>query len=306
MPLENFKTNKDSPINTLIIAGSLCLVCALVVSSAASALKKIQEANIVLDRKKNLLQVVGISPEELGDTTAIKKAFEDKFEIQIVDLDTGEFGESALEECYEAVTNFGKKMEKDGFEEKYDPFAMSKTKDALVCDEIPKGEDIAGIKYREKYSQVYIAKAEDGSPKLYVFPVRGYGLWSMMQGFLAVKPDFQTVEGLVFFEQKETPGLGGEVKSPGFLNQWPGKQLYADEGDVQIRVIKSADDDHSIDALSGATITSNGVTNAMKYWMGPNGFKNYIDRQKGIEPAAKPAEEETSANETLKNGVRNG
>jgi Na+-transporting NADH:ubiquinone oxidoreductase subunit C len=104
----------------------------------------------------------------------------------------------------------------------------------------------------------------------------------MMHGYLAVKPDFQTVEGLVFYEQAETPGLGGEVKSQKFKDAWPGKKLFADNGDVQIRVIKNApQDDHSIDALSGATITSDGVTNALDYWLGPEGFKPFIDRKKG-------------------------
>lgn len=303
MPLENFKKQKDSPINTLIIAGCLCLVCALVVSSAASALKSIQEANVVLDRKKNLLQVVKFPADKMQTADDINKAFEDNFDVQIVDLDTGEL---AADEAYEAVTEFGKKVQREGFDVRYNPVAISKTKSPIVADKLSKQEDIAGIKYREKFSQVFVYKGSDGQPQTYVFPVRGYGLWSMMEGFLAVEPDFQTVEGLVFVEHKETPGLGGEIKSPGFLNQWPGKQLYADEGDVQIRVIKSADDNHSIDALSGATITSNGVTNAMKYWMGPNGFKNYIDRKKGIEPAASPSEEKTSATENLETGVQNG
>lgn len=306
MPLENFKKQKDSPINTLVIAGCLCLVCALVVSSAASALKSIQEANVLLDRKKNLLEVVSFPAERLQDTDAINAAFKENFDVQIVNLDTGEYGESAADEAYEAVTEFGKNVEREGFALSYSPVAIAKTKSDIVADELSKEEDIAGIKYREKFSQVYIYKGDDGQPQTYVFPVRGYGLWSMMEGFLAVEPDFQTVEGLVFVEHKETPGLGGEIKSPGFLNQWPGKQLYADEGDVQIRVIKSADDNHSIDALSGATITSNGVTNAMKYWMGPNGFKNYIDRKKGIEPAAEPSEEKTSATEIIESGVQNG
>ena len=122
----------------------------------------------------------------------------------------------------------------------------------------------------------------------------------MMRGFLAVKPDFQTVEGIVFYDQAETPGLGAEVKSKLFTDEWPGKQLYTDNGEVQIRVIKNADDDHSISALSGATITSNGVTNAMKYWMGPAGFKNYIDRQKS------GGAKETSSVTTSVKGVNNG
>lgn len=280
MPLENIKKNKDSPLNTAIVAGSLCLVCALVVSTAASTLKEIQEKNIALDRRKNLLAVTKFAPETMKDSVSINSTYDENFDTLIIDMSTGE---EASEACLAAMKDIGKTWEDTKvLKLKYDQFKASKTKLKQVSDKIT-GDDPANIKYREKYSYVYRLKNSDDSTKIWVLPVRGYGLWSMMHGYLAIKPDFQTVEGLVFYDQAETPGLGGEVKSQRFKDAWPGKQLFAENGDVQIRVIKSAPDDgHSIDALSGATITSNGVTNAMKYWLGPEGFKPFINRQKGI------------------------
>lgn len=302
MPLENLKKNKDQPINTAIVAGGLCLVCALVVSTAASALKKTQEDNKTLDLKKNLLVVTGFGEEALASRTSIEETFAENFKPIIIDMETGE---EALEACKAALEAVGKNWSEDEVLKKYDQFAMAKTKQKAVSDPIEKSNDPANVKYREKFSHVYILKDENDQPKTYVFPIRGYGLWSMMRGFLAVKPDFQTVEGIVFYDQAETPGLGGEVKSERFVNQWPGKQIYTEGGDVQLRVIKGADDNHSIDALSGATITSNGVTNAMTYWMGPQGFKNFIDRQKGETPSS-GEETQTSASEKPKTGVQNG
>jgi len=300
MQLDEFKKNKDKPINTLLVAGTLCLICALVVSSASAALKSIQEANIALDVKKNLLAVTKFPAEKMASADLINQTFKDNFDVQIIKLESGE---EASEACLAAMKEIGKKdWTKDDIHEKYNQFLATKTKKPAVCEAIPAADDYANVKYREKFSHVYVLKNEDGSPKSYVFPVRGYGLWSMMRGFLSVKPDFQTVEGLVFYEQAETPGLGGEVKSEGFKKQWAGKQLYADNGDVQIRVIKNAEDNHSIDALSGATITSNGVTNAMRYWMGPFGFKKYIDLQK----AGGSNGQETSSMTVDGKGVNNG
>lgn len=299
MPLENIKKNKDSPINTAIVAGSLCLVCALVVSTAASALKKIQDENVSVDRMKNLLAVTQFPEETMASSEMIKSTFAENFDRVIIDMTTGEPAEEA---CLAAMQSIGKKWkDKEELILKYDQFLASKTKREEVAEKI-EGDDPAVIKYREKYSFVYILKnKDDGTPKTYVLPVRGYGLWSMMHGYLAIKPDFQTVEGLVFYDQAETPGLGGEVKSERFKNAWPGKKLFAENGDVQIRVIKSAPkDDHSIDALSGATITSNGVTNAMNYWLGPEGFKPYIDRQKSGSSTG------TTSVEIKTTGVENG
>ena len=102
----------------------------------------------------------------------------------------------------------------------------------------------------------------------------------MMKGYLAVEPDFQTIAGLTFYEQGETPGLGGEVMNPGWKAKWAGKKIY-DNAEVCICVVKGAgSSEFEVDGLSGATITSNGVSSMLEYWLGDEGFGPYIEKEK--------------------------
>ena len=288
--------DKDSLANTFTVATILCLVCALIVSASAVVLKPMQKRNAQLDRKKNILAVSGISPEEISKT-GIDELFNSRFEATIIDMDTGE---EASEACKAAMDSAGKVLD-DVVVEYEQSWASKSKKDedwaeddddlTAICKKLDKKEDICGIKYREKFSHVYTLKSADGKIEKYVFPVRGMGLWSMMHGYMAVEPDFQTVAGLTFYDQKETPGLGGEVMNPQWKKKWEGKQIY--EGDeVCLRVIKGdqSSNDYGVDGLAGATITSNGVTNMTEYWLGPSGFEPYIAKQKsgGSSPAVAP------------------
>ena len=108
-----------------------------------------------------------------------------------------------------------------------------------------------------------------------VLPVHGYGLWSVMYGFLALESDGSTVGGITFYDQKETAGLGGEVENPAWKAGWRGKQVFDDAGDIALRVVKGKamqGSAHDIDGLSGATLTSRGVQNLVAFWMGDHGF----------------------------------
>ncbi|MFQ3237076.1 MAG: Na+-transporting NADH:ubiquinone oxidoreductase subunit C, partial [Paraglaciecola sp.] len=113
-----------------------------------------------------------------------------------------------------------------------------------------------------------------------VLPVHGSGLWNLMYGMLAIDNDGNTVRELVYYDQKETPGLGGEVQNPEWKAKWEGKKLFKD-GEVAINVKKGADanNPYAVDALSGATLTSNGVQNTLDYWLGDNGFGPYLANQ---------------------------
>ncbi len=94
---------------------------------------------------------------------------------------------------------------------------------------------------------------------------------------------FKPSAGLTYYKQGETPGLGGEVDNPTWKKKWSGKKIYQD-GKVAIKVVKGtaeASNPYGVDGLSGATITSNGVSNMLKYWLGPDGFGPYIEKQKG-------------------------
>ena len=270
--------NKDSLSNTLIVATSLCLVCALVVSSAAVVLKPYQTKNAQLDRIKNILAVTGFTKADMDSAGGAKELYDERFDVKIVDLRTGE---EAPEQCKAAVEKARGRTIQNIYAE-YDQLWASKTPPAKgLSVALTKKEDPAGIKKREIYSQVFVLKNKAGDVERYVFPVRGNGLWSLMQGYLAVEPDFQTVAGLTFYQQAETPGLGGEVENKQWKKKWLKKQLYDGQGDVALKVIKGdqSQNPNGVDALSGATITSNGVTNMLEFWMGDDGFGPFIKRQ---------------------------
>jgi Na+-transporting NADH:ubiquinone oxidoreductase subunit C len=94
-----------------------------------------------------------------------------------------------------------------------------------------------------------------------------------MYGLLALKDDYDTVKGVTFYEHSETPGLGGEITNPNWVKTWEGKEVYGEDGNVQFEVVKGgAKGAHEIDALSGATLTSNGVEYLVQFWMGENGY----------------------------------
>jgi Na+-transporting NADH:ubiquinone oxidoreductase subunit C len=110
-----------------------------------------------------------------------------------------------------------------------------------------------------------------------------------MSGFVALDKDLNTVLGFGFYSHAETPGLGGEVDNPKWKQIWIGKKIYSETGEVKIDVIKghvddaTADAEYKVDGLSGATLTSNGVRNLMKFWMGDKGYKSFLANLKNGE-----------------------
>lgn len=136
---------------------------------------------------------------------------------------------------------------------------------------------------------MYLVEKE-GQLDSIILPVHGYGLWSTLYGFLALEGDLNTVVGLGFYSHAETPGLGGEVDNPQWKALWPGKKIY-EEGSwsPEIRLIKgnvdptSSSAPYQIDGLSGATLTSNGVTHLVQFWMGENGYAPFLKNLKAGE-----------------------
>ena len=121
----------------------------------------------------------------------------------------------------------------------------------------------------------------DNNLEKVILPVHGYGLWSTLYGFVALESDLNTIAGLGFYEHGETPGLGGEVDNPRWKALWEGKQAYR-EGNVAISVIKGAVNPQAstaawqVDGLSGATLTSKGVNNLVRFWLGQDGFAPFL------------------------------
>lgn len=268
--------SNDTTGKTLLVATVLCIVCSIVVSTAAVVLKPEQVANKVADKKRNILAAAGM----LEEGADIDKLFEN-IEIKFVDIQTGEYlTEENADEDWE------KAMLKDPA--RYDQRKAAKTPGQNI--KVPASEDIASIKRKAKYATVYLAKDESGEVKTIILPVHGYGLWSTLYGFLALETDTTTVVGLGFYEHAETPGLGGEVDNPKWKSIWPGKQVYGDQGSVKLEVVKGSVDpsdagsEHKVDGLAGATLTSRGVSNLIHYWLSDNGFGQYLEkvRAKGV------------------------
>jgi Na+-transporting NADH:ubiquinone oxidoreductase subunit C len=249
-------SSNDSTVKTLVVAFSLSIVCAIFVSTAAVMLQPAQEINKTLDRKRNILAAAGMLEEG--------KSVEEQFaqvSTRVVDLRTGKFVEDVDPQNYDQ---------------------RKAAKDPKASTDLSDEEDIANIGRRENYSLVYVVEDTSGELEKIILPVRGYGLWSTMYGFIALEQDANTVAGLGFYEHGETPGLGGEVDNPRWKAMWPGKQVYRD-GDVELGLIKGSVDsgsdnaDWQVDGLAGATLTSRGVTNLVHFWLGENGFEPFLN-----------------------------
>lgn len=249
------KFNKDSVGGTLTVVVLLSLICSLIVAGAAVLLKPTQDIQKQLDKQKNILQAAGLMQEK----TNVQETYAKFIEPKIVDLATGDY--------VEGVQNFD---------------ARVAAKDPETSVAINPADDKANIKVRAKYAEVYLVKDEAGKTTQVVLPMHGNGLWSIMYGFVAVQPDANTVNGITYYEQGETAGLGGEIANPNWQKNFVGKKLFNENNEVALRVGKgaSADKDHGVDGLSGATLTSNGVDGSFKYWFGQNGFGPYLAKFK--------------------------
>ena len=244
---------------TFFVAFLLCVVCSVLVSSAAVVLKPTQEANKVLDRKRNILSAAGL--EQNGQS--IDELFQN-IETKIVDLETGQYNEQIDPESYDFV---------------------AAASDPQMSVDIPASEDQAGIKRHARYIPVYLVRSKGDAVDKVILPVYGKGLWSTLYGFITLdRKDLNTIRSLLFYEHAETPGLGGEVDNPAWKALWKGKKAYGTDGDVEISVIRgsvdptAADAEHKVDGLSGATITSRGVEHLLRYWLSDNGYGAYLDR----------------------------
>ena len=247
-------SSHDTVGKTIKVALALCIVCSLVVSTAAVMLKPAQLANKELDRQRNILAAAGLLQEDVSVEEQFKQ-----ITTKVVDLRTGKFTDEV-----DAAN--------------YDQLAAAKDPDQSVSLD---AGDIAKVGRRENLVVIYLVETNGEVDKV-ILPIRGAGLWSTLYGFLALEGDANTVAGLGFYQHGETPGLGGEVDNPRWKSLWKGKQAYKD-GEAALGLIKgtvnpdNTDAAYQVDGLAGATLTANGVTNLVKFWLGENGFQSFLN-----------------------------
>lgn len=247
----------ESNVKTVGIALMVCLVCSLAVSTTVIGLKEVQMERLGSDLRATVLEVAGLSRPGANLDSLFKQ-----IETRVVDLSSGEYADA---------------IEPDEYDQR------TAVKDRKLSNPVSKKHDIAGIKRRARYAKVYLVREQDRLRCL-VLPVYGQGFLSTMYGFIALESDGNTVCGLKFYEEKETPGMGGEVEDPKWLVLWKGKHIYDEDGNLAIEVIHGKVDERSdrkvyeVDGLSGATMTSKGITNILHFWLGDLGFKKYLQK----------------------------
>tara|TARA_B100000575_G_scaffold260465_1_gene233468 strand:- start:535 stop:1308 length:774 start_codon:yes stop_codon:yes gene_type:complete len=248
----------ESIIKTVGVAFAVCLVCSLIVSSSAVSLRDLQEENKLNDKRIKILQVADI----YDPNQSISSQFE-KLESKFVDFDNG-----LILDKFEDINI-----------DEYDQIIA--TKNPSMSKPVPTSQDIAIIKNRENIGKIYILRDQNNTINKLILPIRGYGLWGTLYGYMSIEDDFNTVAGIEFYDHKETPGLGAEVDNLKWKSSWKGKKIYKNN-EVVLTVIKGKvdpmdlDNSYKVDGLSGATLTSRGVTNMVSYWFSDSGYANIL------------------------------
>ena len=276
-----FHAPKDSTRNIVGVAVALSIVCSVLVSGTAVLLRPLQLSNEKQYRQRIVLEVAGLLDPSVSDESVSKSDLDAMFsriEAHVVELASGDYVDTLDPATFDA---------------------QKASRDPSLSVAIPATQDIASIGQRAKYATVYLVREETGISTL-ILPVYGYGLWSTMYGFVAFEGDANTIRGLRFYQQAETPGLGGEVDNPRWRAQWQGKLAFDDQGQPKIEVIRgtvdtsvstatytgasatasASDTRYQVDGLAGSTLTGRGVTNLMHYWLGDEGFGPYLKRLK--------------------------
>ena len=250
--------HNDTLTKTFLVTIGLCLLCSLVVSTASVVLSPMQEKNRKNALNVSILQVAGIYRPDIP----VEEQFA-KVQTKVVDLNEG---------AYVDFPDVG------GF----DMVAAARNPDFGMP--LSKADDIAGISYLPRYAKIYLVSSEDGVDKI-VLPIYGYGLWSILYGFITLEADANTVYALQFYQHSETPGLGGRVDDPKWQALWKGKKVYAAGSNPQLSVVKgqvSMSDPlspYKVDGLSGATITGSGVDHMIDFWFGQMGYRKFLEKQ---------------------------
>ena len=211
-------------------------VFGLLLALAASALQERQQFNAEVNVKRNILVAVGLLERDA--------------EVELAEID-------AIYQ--ESVQSFA--VDPDGM------IVEGVSGESLDLEVVLQNPDTSQHRY-----PVFMVAEASGPPSAYAIPVFGKGLWSTLYGYLALEADLETVKGMTFYAHKETPGLGAEIETAWFQDNFVGKKIY-DAGELRtIQVVKglvedriAADDrEYYVDGISGATVTGRGVSNLLE------------------------------------------
>ena len=240
---ERKKININGNMYTFVYSVVIVVIVAVLLTIAATALKPAQQRNIEIEKKENILKTVG-KAEEAGTVQNKAQYIEDEYEKYIV-------------ESY-VVDESGNKIDGDAF--------ATELKVELAK---PAGE---------RRLPVFVYKNEEQIR--YIIQLYGKGLWGPIWGYVAFESDFNTIAGIALDHEGETPGLGAEITTAQFQKQFAGKQIFDGNNIVSITIQKPGGvlNNHTVDGISGGTITSKGVQDMIAGNL--NVYRGFFDKMK--------------------------
>lgn len=266
----------DSPIKAVLVVVLVALLTSSLVSATVVFLRPIQLNNQLLDRSRNIMQLTGLMPAGAAHSDEEILALFKGLDARIVDIDAAVFDTSI------------------------EPYGFNKrraARDPQFSVAIPSGFDRAGLGQRSVFAPAYLVWQDDEFERI-ILPVRGNGMWSALYGYIALESDLNTIAEATFYEQNETPGLGDQITRPDWLAQWRGRRIYDERGEIHFAVAVGKVDPASlsaayeVDALTGATVTADAVTELIHYWFGPHGYQPFLANLRAQSPSRpRPAED---------------
>lgn len=239
-------TPNDNRAKTLAVAFLVSAACALLVTAATVILRPIQAENWAAEQQARLEALIAAVP---GISELIAASGGDALSTVVIDLDRGAAAADVTPETLEAALS-----------------------DQANWTALASADDVAGIGNRPDFAQIYLLRSGD-DVSLAILPIVGSGYNGRIQALLALDGDMRTLAGIAITEQMETPGLGARIEEPLWQRSFAGKQLFDDSDATRFAVARGPGrGDFEVDGITGATRTSNAVTNMVRFWVGPKGY----------------------------------
>lgn len=260
--------NNDSPLKAIVVVLLVALVCSTLVSAAVVILRPIQQQNQLIERSRKIIHLTGLVQGDETPSDEEMMLLYDSLDVRVVNLDQGVFT-TAVD-----AANFNQRKA---------------AADPDLSDAIPATDDIAGLGRRSRYAVVYLVWKDDAFDRI-VLPVNGAGMWSMLYGYVALESDLNTIAAATFYEHAETPGLGDQITRPEWLAQWKGRRIRDQRGELRFEIGTESVEpgspaaDYQVDALTGATVTSEAVAALVRFWMDSYGFGPFLANLRETSP----------------------
>lgn len=240
----------ESRTKTILVAFLVSAICAALVSGATVWLRPIQAANRAAEEQARIAALVQGIP---GMATLLEQSG-GTLSTLVIDLKRGRAAEDVTPATLDA--------------------ALSDPGNWTALDP---GQDLAGLGQRPDYAQVFLLRdGEDVS--LVLLPISGQGYGGRIDAILALRDDMNTIAGIAITQHSETPGLGARIEETSWQASFPGTELRDGDDEMRFRVARGpASGVHEVDGITGATRTGRGVTQMVRFWLGPDGYGPLLD-----------------------------